>query len=97
MHYVRFGACCHDYHDSNAQEAFARAHDKENHGRKFTGHAIDLIGDTPRDIACGKALRARTIAVATGTWSREKLAEHHPDILIDDLSDVDRLIDTLGW
>src|SRR6266480_4642601 len=58
---------------------------------------IDAIGDTPRDIACGKALGARTIAVATGTWSREKLAEHDPDILIDDLSDVDRLINTLGW
>ena len=60
-------------------------------------HEIDVIGDTPRDIACGKALGARTIAVATGTWSREKLAEHDPDILIDDLSDVDRLINTLGW
>jgi len=35
-----------------------------------------------------KSARARTIAVATGTWSREKLAEHYPDILIDDLSDV---------
>ena len=35
--------------------------------------------------------------VATGAWSREKLAQYAPDILIDDLSDVDRLIDTLGW
>src|SRR5438552_1005065 len=58
---------------------------------------IEVIGDTPRDIACGKALGARTIAVATGSWNREKLAEHAPDFLIDDLSDVDRLIDTLGW
>ncbi len=58
---------------------------------------IDVIGDTPRDIACGKALGARTIAVATGSWSRQKLAEHDPDYLIDDLSDVDRLINTLGW
>src|SRR5881227_3212970 len=77
--------------------AFARARAKEKRGREFSADEIDVIGDTPRDIACGKALGARTIAVATGTWSREKLAEYHPDILIDDLSDVDRLIDTLGW
>ena len=56
-----------------------------------------MIGDTPRDIACGKAFGARTIAVATGTWSREELAKYHPDFLIDDLSNVDAIIDTLGW
>ena len=58
---------------------------------------IDVIGDTPRDIACGKAFGARTIAVATGTWSRDQLAKYQPDFLIDDLSDVRRIIDTLGW
>ena len=56
-----------------------------------------MIGDTPRDIACGKALGARTIAVATGTWSHEQLAKYQPDFLIDDLSNVDGVIDTLGW
>src|SRR5213082_2633132 len=96
-HFFEFGAFADDHHDRNELGAFARARAKEKHGREFSAAEIDVIGDTPRDIACGKALRARTIAVATGTWSREKLAEHHPDILIDDLSDVDRLIDTLGW
>ena len=70
---------------------------KEKHGREFLAAEIDVIGDTPRDIACGKALGARTIAVATGTWSRDALAKHQPNFLIDDLSDVDRLIDMLGW
>jgi len=56
-----------------------------------------VIGDTPRDIACGKALGARTVAVATGTWSRDRLSEYDPDFLIDDLSDVERVIHTLGW
>ena len=65
--------------------------------REFSAAEIDVIGDTPRDITCGKAFGARTIAVATGTCSREQLAEHQPDFLIDDLSDVDRVIDTLGW
>src|SRR5881275_872492 len=96
-HFFEFGAFADDHQDRNELGAFARARAQEKHGREFSEDEIDVIGDTPRDIACGKALGARTIAVATGMWSREKLAEYHPDILIDDLSDVDRLIDTLGW
>ena len=96
-HFFEFGAFADDHHDRNQLGSFARARAKEKHGREFCADEIDVIGDTPRDIACGKALGARTIAVATGSWSREKLAEHDPDILIDDFSDVDRLIDTLGW
>lgn len=96
-HFFEFGAFADDHHDRNELGAFARKRAKEKHGREFSAAEIDVIGDTPRDIACGKALGARTIAVATGSWSSEKLAKHNPDILIDDFSDVDRLIDTLGW
>jgi len=96
-HFFEFGAFADDRHERNELGAFARDRAKEKHGREFSAEEIDVIGDTPRDIACGKALGARTIAVATGTWSREKLAEHHPDFLIDDFSNVDRLINTLGW
>ena len=70
---------------------------KEKHGREFAASDIDIIGDTPRDIACGKALGARTIAVATGTWDRHELAKHQPDFVIDDLSNVETIMDTLGW
>ncbi len=96
-HFFEFGAFADDHSDRNQLGRFARARAKEKHGREFSSEEIDVIGDTPRDIACGKALGARTIAVATGTWTREKLAEHNPDILIDDFSDVERLIDKLGW
>jgi phosphoglycolate phosphatase-like HAD superfamily hydrolase len=96
-HFFEFGAFADDHHDRNRLGPFAQARAKEKHGHEFAAEEIDIIGDTPRDIACGKALGARTIAVSTGTWSRQELAEHHPDFLIDDLSDVDRLIDTLGW
>src|SRR5689334_3893372 len=96
-HFFEFGAFADDHHDRNQLGPFARSRAKEKHGREFSADEIDVIGDTPRDIACGRALGARTIAVATGSWTREKLAEHHPDILIDDFSEVDRLIDTLGW
>jgi phosphoglycolate phosphatase-like HAD superfamily hydrolase len=96
-HFFEFGAFADDHQDRNQLGPFARARAKEKHGLEFSATEIDVIGDTPRDIACGKAFGARTIAVATGTWTRDQLAEHHPDFLIDDLADVDRVIDTLGW
>src|SRR5438309_6676037 len=96
-HFFEFGAFADDHQDRNQLGPFARARAKEKHGREFSAAEIDVIGDTPRDIACGKALGARTIAVATGTWSRDELAKHEPDFLIDDLSDLKTIIDTLGW
>ena len=96
-HFFEFGAFADDHQDRNQLGSFAVTRAKEKHGREFSATEIDVIGDTPRDITCGKAFGARTIAVATGTYSREQLAEHQPDFLIDDLSDVDRVIDTLGW
>ena len=96
-HFFEFGAFADDHRDRNELGRFARARAKEKHGREFAASEIDVIGDTPRDIACGKALGARTIAVATGTWDRDELAKHQPDFLIDDLSNVETIMDTLGW
>jgi phosphoglycolate phosphatase-like HAD superfamily hydrolase len=51
-----------------------------------------VIGDTPRDIACGKAGNARTVAVATGSFSVEQLEAHQPDAVLADLSDTDAAV-----
>ena len=37
-----------------------------------------MIGDTPHDIRCGKAIGARTVAVAQGPFSLDELREHEP-------------------
>jgi phosphoglycolate phosphatase-like HAD superfamily hydrolase len=39
---------------------------------------VFVIGDTPHDIECAKAINAKTIAVATGGYSVEELAAHYP-------------------
>ena len=96
-HFFEFGAFADDHRDRNELGRFARARAKEKHGREFAASDIDIIGDTPRDIACGKALGARTIAVATGTWDRDELAKHEPDFVIDDLSNVETIMGTLEW
>ncbi len=39
---------------------------------------IFVIGDTPHDIECARAIGAKTIAVATGGYSVEELRPHDP-------------------
>ena len=45
--------------------------------------AYYVIGDTPADITSGKAIGARTIAVATGSYDASSLAAHKPWRVLD--------------
>jgi phosphoglycolate phosphatase-like HAD superfamily hydrolase len=51
-----------------------------------------VIGDTPHDIACGKSIGARTLAVATGGATLDQLRAHTPTVLLQSLSDTDAVI-----
>lgn len=51
-----------------------------------------VIGDTPHDIACARAIGARAVAVATGVYSLEQLHEAGGDLVLPDLSDTDRIL-----
>ena len=95
--FFEFGAFADDHHDRNELGAFAQMRAREKHAIDFAATEIDVIGDTPHDIACGKAIGARTIAVATGKFSRAQLSEHQPDRLVDDFADVEKIIADLGW
>ncbi|HLH53052.1 MAG TPA: HAD family hydrolase [Verrucomicrobiae bacterium] len=44
-----------------------------------------VIGDTPLDVRCGRAIRARVLAVATGGAEFEELQKHKPDWCVEDL------------
>jgi phosphoglycolate phosphatase len=95
--FFEFGAFADDHHDRNQLGEFARTRAQERHGHAFDAAQIDVLGDTPHDIACGKAFGARTVAVATGGSTRQKLSAFEPDFLFDDLSNVDEVIRTLSW
>jgi phosphoglycolate phosphatase len=95
--FFAFGAFADDHHDRNELGAFALSRARETTGINFPPSQVDVIGDTGHDIACGKAFGARTIAVVTGSWSREQLAGHQPDFLFDDLANVDEVKRILGW
>lgn len=51
-----------------------------------------VVGDTPLDIQCARSIKARTLAVATGTHPREDLAAHDPEALFDDLRDTEQVL-----
>ena len=95
--FFAFGAFADDHHDRNELGAFALARARETAGINFPAAQVDVIGDTGHDINCGKAFGARTIAVVTGSWSREQLAGYRPDFLFEDLSKVDEVTERLGW
>jgi phosphoglycolate phosphatase-like HAD superfamily hydrolase len=54
-----------------------------------------VIGDTPHDVDCARAVGARVLAVATGSYSVAQLTAANADIVLPDLSDTDRVVDLL--
>lgn len=95
--YFEFGAFADDHHDRNRLGPFARARAEERHGIRFDPASIWVIGDTPRDIECGRAIGARTVAIATGGSPLAELREHAPDFLFEDLSDTTAVLTATGW
>lgn len=93
--YFEFGAFADDHHDRNALGGFARTRAEKIHGREFASSDIVVIGDTPQDIECGRVIGARTVAIATGQYSREELLAHGPDHLFADLSETSAVIEAL--
>ncbi len=86
--YFEFGAFADDHHDRNALGPVARERARIARGVSFDPGSIYVIGDTPHDIACGRAIDAVTVAVATGSYTRDQLAAHQPHHLFEDFSDL---------
>jgi len=60
-------------------------------GRVPSGADVVIIGDTPADVTCGNGIGAISVAVATGSYRPEHLAEAGAHHVFDDLSDTDRV------
>jgi phosphoglycolate phosphatase-like HAD superfamily hydrolase len=72
--------------------AIAQRRARERLGLEVGGDAIVIIGDTPADIDCTRAIGARAIAVATGRYTVDELAEHNPVAVFADLADTDAVM-----
>lgn len=96
LHHFRFGGYGDRHFDRNdvAREAMAelrRHYDGEVHLDR-----VWVIGDTPADVACARAIGARVVAVATGVYSAAELDASAPDHLLPDFSDPSPLLDALS-
>lgn len=87
-HYFQFGAFGDDSALRNELGPHALRRAQERHEIEFVPDRVWVIGDTPHDIECGKAIGARTIGVATGTFSLAQLAAHAPTAAFTDFADV---------
>jgi phosphoglycolate phosphatase len=86
--YFPFGAFADDseLRDGLGPHALRRA--REHAGVEFPPARTWVIGDTPHDIACGKAIGANTLALATGQYALPDLAAHQPTAVLADLADL---------
>ena len=89
------GAYGSDHHCRNELAPIAAARAAQRYGRAFVRADVVVIGDTPHDIDCGRAAGARTIAVATGPFSADALRAYGADIVLENLADTDRVVESI--
>ena len=82
------GAFGSDHEVRSELPAIAQQRARERLGLEVDGRSVVIVGDTPSDILCGRPIGARAIAVATGHYTVDALAEHDPDAVFSDLGDT---------
>ena len=95
-HYFAFGAFADHSDERNDLSRHALTLAREFLHPDWPNESIYVIGDTPKDIECGKVIGAHTVAVATGHHSVEELQDHEPSVVFPDLAEPNRLIDFLS-
>ena len=56
---------------------------------------VMVIGDTVHDIRCARSIGACAVAVPTGNTSADQLRDEAPDILVEDLTEVEPLLERI--
>lgn len=90
-----FGAFGSDHEERNELPRIAQRRAASYAGHMYGGKDVIVIGDTQRDIECSRTIGAYSVAVCTGRISRSDLAKEKPDLLLDDLSEVEYVVSHL--
>jgi phosphoglycolate phosphatase len=85
-----------DYFERDDVARMALAEVRTHTGRHIDPADIWVIGDTPLDVSCARAIGAKAIAVATGWHPIEELSACAPDHLFRDLSEYQRVLEVWG-
>jgi phosphoglycolate phosphatase-like HAD superfamily hydrolase len=87
-----FGAFGSDSADRYELPAIALERAWENGRRRYEGKSVVIVGDSIHDVACGRHLGVRSVAVATGPTSPERLAAERPDALLESFQDEEKAL-----
>lgn len=85
-----------DLHADRAQIARAALAAAREAGHEVVDGRICLVGDTPFDVAAGKALGMPVLGVASGKYGADALLEAGADVVAEDLADLEPLMGWLG-
>jgi len=95
-HYFPIGAFADDSEVRNELGPHALRRARGHWGLDFPAERVWVVGDTPHDIACARAIGARALAVATGASKAAELAGHDPDAVLESLGDTGAFWGALG-
>jgi phosphoglycolate phosphatase len=84
----RVGAYGSDHEERPSLPQVAQRRLREVLGLAVEGPDCVIIGDTPADVTCGRAVGARAIGVATGRYTVDDLRRHGAEAVFADLSDT---------
>lgn len=91
-HHFSFGGFGDDHGDRDDVARCAVASLEAIYPERIPPEQVVVIGDTPSDVRCARAIGAQVVAVATGEFTAEQLAAENPDLLLDNLSDSSSLL-----
>lgn len=97
MHHFAFGGFGDHHSDRDDVARSALAASRQHMQREIPSERVWVVGDTPLDVRCARAIGARAVAVATGWHGREELRDAEPDLLLDSLEQPTDLLDQLTW
>jgi len=82
------GAFGDDHEERDQIAAIARERGSRLLKHELKDGEVLVIGDTPFDVRCARAIRARVVAVATGGHALPELKAHAPDWAVENLSEM---------
>lgn len=86
------GAFGSDHERRNELPRIAVERAREKVGRELVGREVVVIGDTPRDVECGRAHGCATVAVATGNFGVTALEKTGADVVLESFEETERAL-----
>jgi phosphoglycolate phosphatase-like HAD superfamily hydrolase len=90
--HFRVGAYGSDHERREHLPALAVQRARELTGRDFRASEVVIVGDTPADMSCGRALAVRAVGVLTGRYDRAALEAAGAHAVFPDLSATNEVL-----